>query len=118
MASVETSSPGRTPTRDATILPHPEEAVSTRVLLVSPAELPLPILADWRAQCGWLAEFLGGPVGLWRLDGEPVPEDRLAATFPELSAERVEVIPPRGAVSAAPMSAAPFLWRAAAVRTG
>jgi len=111
MASVETSSPGQTPSRDATILPHPEEAVSTRVLLVSPAELPFTILDDWRAQCGSLAEFLGSPVELWRLDGGPEPEGRLADALRGLSAERVEVIPPRGSAPAAPMSAAPFLWR-------
>ncbi len=85
--------------------------MSTRVLLVSPAELPFTILDDWRAQCGSLAEFLGSPVELWRLDGGPEPEGWLADALRGLSAERVEVIPPRGSASAAPMSAAPFLWR-------
>jgi hypothetical protein len=85
--------------------------VSTRVLLVSPAELPFTILDDWRAQCGSLAEFLGSPVELWRLDGGSEPEGRLADALRGLSAERVEVIPPRGSAPAAPMAAAPFLWR-------
>jgi sirohydrochlorin cobaltochelatase len=50
-------------------------------------------------------------VALWRLDGEPAPEAAPADIVRGLPAERVEIIEPRGAVPAAPMSAAPFRWR-------
>jgi sirohydrochlorin cobaltochelatase len=83
-------------------------AVPTRVLLVSPVEMPYTILDDWRGQCRLLAGFLGGPVELWRLDGAPDP---IAAVLHELPAERREVIEPNAATSAAPMSSAPFVWR-------
>ncbi len=80
----------------------------TRVVLVSPAELPYTILDDWRGQCRLLAEFLGGPVELCRLDGAPGPE--AAAALGGLPPGRTEVIEP-GPSAAAPMSAAPFVWR-------
>jgi hypothetical protein len=83
-------------------------AVPTRVLLVSPVEMPYTILDDWRGQCRLLAGFLGGPVELWRLDGVP---DSIASMLHELPAGRHEVIEPDAATPAAPMSSAPFVWR-------
>lgn len=82
--------------------------LSTRVLLMSPAEIPYTIVDDWREQCRQLAGFLGGPVELWRLDGTPDP---IASALDELPAARREVIEPDQAAGAAPMSAAPFVWR-------
>jgi hypothetical protein len=83
--------------------------LSTRVLLVSPVELPETILDDWREQCRLLADFLGSPVELVSLDGDAGPA--VAAAVRDLPAERREVLDPRPAISAAPMAAAPFLWR-------
>jgi hypothetical protein len=83
-------------------------AVPTRVVLVAPVELPYTILDDWRGQCRLLAEFLGGPVELCRLDGAPGSE--AAAALGDLPPGRTEVIEP-GPSAAAPMSAAPFVWR-------
>lgn len=83
-------------------------AEPTRVVLVSPAELPYTILDDWRGQCRLLAEFLGGPVELCRLDGAPGPE--VAAALGDLPPGRTEVIEP-GPSAAAPMPAASFVWR-------
>jgi hypothetical protein len=83
-------------------------ALSTRVLLVSPAEIPYTILDDWRGQCRLLAAFLGGPVELWRLDGTPDP---IASVLDELSAGRREVIEAGLATTSAPMSSALFVWR-------
>jgi sirohydrochlorin cobaltochelatase len=82
--------------------------LSTRVVIVSPAEIPYTIVDDWRAQCSQLASFLGGPVELWRLDETPGP---IAAALDELPAARREVIEPGGPGGAAPMPAAPFVWR-------
>jgi sirohydrochlorin cobaltochelatase len=77
-------------------------------VLVSPAEMPYALLDDWRAQCRAFADFLGAPVELWRLDGAPDPA--VWAALSKLPAGRAEVIEP-GPPDAAPMSAAPFVWR-------
>jgi sirohydrochlorin cobaltochelatase len=83
-------------------------ALSTRVLLVSPVELPPTILDDWRGQCRLLAGFLGGPVELWRLDGA---SDQVATIVQSLPDGQREVLDPDPAAPA-PMPSAPFVWRA------
>ncbi len=80
----------------------------TRVLIMSPAEIPYTIVDDWREQCRQLASLLGSPVELWRLDDTPEP---IAAALDALPAARREVIEPGQPGGAAPMSAAPFVWR-------
>jgi hypothetical protein len=86
--------------------------LSTRVLLVSPVDVPYTIRDDWREQCRSLADFLGHPVELWSLDGDPGLAPGLPEALRDVPVERREVVPPRPAVSSAPMAAAPFLWRA------
>jgi hypothetical protein len=93
--------------------PVREEPVSTHVLLVSPVEIPTTIVDDWREASGSLADFLGGPVTLCRLDGDVASDPALAAFLRTLPAERREVLAPRGpGGKGAPMGAAPFVWRA------
>jgi hypothetical protein len=87
-----------------------EGALSTHVLLVCPAEIPQTIVDDWRAQCRMLAEFLGSPVELWRLDGSSESGPRIAMALSEGPAGLREVIEP-GPAAGAPMSSAPFIWR-------
>jgi hypothetical protein len=60
-----------------------EGALSTHVLLVCPVEIPHTIVDDWRAQCRMLAEFLGSPVELWRLDGSSETDPRIAMALSE-----------------------------------
>jgi hypothetical protein len=91
--------------------PNQEDALSTHVLLVSPLEVPSTILDDWRAQCRLLAEFLGTPVALWRLDGAAGTERGVESALRELPAGQREVIEPGLAGTSAPMSSAPFIWR-------
>jgi sirohydrochlorin cobaltochelatase len=91
--------------------PTREVALSTRVLLVSPVELPDAVRDDWREQCRSLADALEHPVELWSLDGAPGRDPELARALRALPVERREVVPPRPAVSPAPMAAAPFVWR-------
>jgi sirohydrochlorin cobaltochelatase len=68
---------------------------------------------DWREASGSLADFLDGPVTLWRLDGALANGPALAAFLQTLPAERQEVLAPRGTgARGAPMGAAPFVWRA------
>jgi hypothetical protein len=88
---------------------NPEGAEAPRVVVVSPTELPYAILDDWRGQCRLLADFLGAPVALCRLDG--LPGTDVAAALRDCPPERLEVIEP-GPPANAPMSAAPFVWRA------
>jgi sirohydrochlorin cobaltochelatase len=88
---------------------NPDGSASPRVLIVAPADIPYTIVDDWREQCRQLAGFLGSPVELCRLDGMPAP---VAAALEDLPAARREVIAPDGAGGAAPMAAAPFVWRA------
>jgi sirohydrochlorin cobaltochelatase len=78
---------------------------------VSPVEIPYTILDDWREQCRSLADFLGSPVELWTLDDGAGLEPGIAEAVRGLPPERREVVSPRPAVSAAPMAAAPFVWR-------
>ena len=87
--------------------------MSTHVLLVSPAEIPGTIVDDWREGSRSLADFLDGPVTLWRLDGVGATDPALAALLRTLPAERREILTPRGTGPRnAPMGAAPFVWRA------
>jgi len=88
--------------------PNQDGNLSTRVLIVSPTEIPYTIVDDWREQCSQLASFLGSPVELCRLDDMPEP---IAAALDALPAARREVIEPGQLGGAAPMSAAPFVWR-------
>jgi sirohydrochlorin cobaltochelatase len=81
-----------------------------QVVVVSPAEIPYTILDDWRAQCRQLADLLGRPVELLRLDGPPEADARLAAALRTVPARR-EVFEPESIAPGAPMSAAPFVWR-------
>ncbi len=85
--------------------------MSTQVVVVSPVDIPYTILDDWRAQCRQLADFLGSPVELLRLDGAPEADARLAATLRAVPAGRREVFEPESVAPGAPMSAAPFVWR-------
>ncbi len=87
-----------------------EGALSTHVLLVCPVEIPHSIVDDWRVQCRLLAEFLGSPVELWRLDGSAETGPRIAMALSEGPAGLREVIEP-GPAAGAPMSSAPFIWR-------
>ena len=84
--------------------------MSTRVLVVSPVEIPFAILDEWRGQCRQLANFVGGPVELWRLDRTPETDSRLSATL-RAAAVEPEVIEPGEAAAGAPMPSAPFVWR-------
>jgi hypothetical protein len=95
----------------ATSYSNQESALSTRVLVVSPVDIPYTIVDDWRAQCRQLADFLGEPVELCRLDGMPEAGAGLAAALRAVPAGRREVVGP-AAAAAVPMSAAPFVWRA------
>lgn len=86
--------------------------MNARVVLITRQELPFPVLDDWRAHCASLAEFLQEPVELWRLDGpEPLAPD-LAEALRALPVERREIVSPHPLPAAAPMSSAPFVWRA------
>jgi sirohydrochlorin cobaltochelatase len=76
-----------------------------------PIDMPSTILDDWREECGRLAEFLGGPVELWRLDGREGQSDDVDTALRAQPVERREIIEPAPAPSAAPMGSAPFLWR-------
>jgi sirohydrochlorin cobaltochelatase len=88
-----------------------ESALSTQVVVVSPVDIPYTILDDWRAQCRQLADFLGSPVALWRLDGTPEADAGLAAALRAVPADRREVFEPESIAPGAPMSAATFVWR-------
>ena len=85
--------------------------MSTQVVVVSPVAIPYTILDDWRAQCRQLADVLGSPVELLRLDGPPEADARLAAALRAVPAGRREVFEPESIAPGAPMSAAPFVWR-------
>ena len=107
-------------------------AVPTRVLLVSPVEMPYTILDDWRGQCRLLAGFLGGPVELWRLDGTPDPIALGAAPSSPPGGARssspTRPLPPRpcprrpssggrtAAPTGEPCGAASASWRSSAAR--
>jgi sirohydrochlorin cobaltochelatase len=86
-------------------------APTTRVVLLTPVDLPDAILDDWRAQCGQLAGFLGAPVELCRPKASEPPDPEVEAALGAIPAERREVIEPLLTGPAAPMPAAPFLWR-------
>ena len=87
--------------------------MSTHVLLVSPVEIPVTVVDEWREGSRSLADLLDGPVTLWRLDGAPATDPALATFLQTLPAERQEVLAPRGTgARGAPMGAAPFVWRA------
>jgi sirohydrochlorin cobaltochelatase len=88
-----------------------ESALSTQVVVVSPVAIPYTILDDWRAQCRQLADVLGSPVELLRLDGPPEADAQLAAALRAVPADRREVFEPESIAPGAPMSAAPFVWR-------
>jgi sirohydrochlorin cobaltochelatase len=95
----------------ATSYSNQENALSTHVLVVSPVDIPYTIVEDWRAQCRQLADFLGTPVELCRLDGVPDGGAVLAAVHQAVPAGRREVVEPGTTAAQAPMSAAPFVWR-------
>jgi hypothetical protein len=87
---------------------NPKGGGSTRVLLVSPVEIPYALLDDWRGQCRLLAGFLGEPVELWRIGEAETPA--VASALSELPLAQREVIEP-GPATPAPMPAASFVWR-------
>jgi hypothetical protein len=87
---------------------NPNGGGSTRVLLVSPVEIPYALLDDWRGQCRLLAGFLGEPVELWRIGEAETPA--VASALSELPLAQREVIEP-GPATPAPMPAASFVWR-------
>jgi hypothetical protein len=95
----------------ATSYSSQENALSTRVLVVSPVDVPDTIVDDWRAECRQLADFLGHPVELCRLDAMPDAGAELTVMLQAVPRERREVIEPSATDAAAPMSAAPFVWR-------
>src|SRR5262245_28306289 len=84
-------------------------ALSTRVLLVSQLGIPDTVMDGWREQCRMLAEALGGPLELWRLDG--ASDGAVQAALRDVPAAQREVIEAGPSDIAAPMSAAPFVWR-------
>ena len=67
-------------------------------------EIPATIVDDWREASGSLADFLDGPVTLWRLDGAAAGDPALAALLRTLPAERREAA--KGPLSESPRSAA------------
>jgi hypothetical protein len=84
-------------------------ALSTRVLLVSPLAIPDAVMDGWREQCRMLAEALGGPLELWRLDG--ASDAAIQAALREAPAAQREVIGAGASDASVPMAAAPFVWR-------
>ena len=85
--------------------------MSTHVVVVSPVDLPYTILDGWRAQCRQLADLLGSPVELLRLDGAPEADAGLAATLRAAPAGRRELFEPESVAPGTPMSPASFVWR-------